>query len=509
MMKTSSKVLRRLVVLLPAWVSVGCALGPDFRSPSAPEVTQMTTKAQIDQIAAHQGQALKVGKDIPGLWWELFHSRPLNTLIEQAIQRNPSLQSAQAVLTTAQENRLAKAGELLPALDATFSTRHQKVSGAQFGNPNFQGSVFTLYNASVGVSYTLDVFGALQRELEGMDAQIDYQRFQLEGAFLSLAGNIVTSVIQEASLREQIKATEDILHAFNDQLEIIEQQFEIGSVSKVAVLNQQALLDQTRTTLPPLHKQLAQIRHQLSALVGDIPGSTGLIAQFSLEELQLPSELPLSLPSTLVKQRPDIRAQEAVLHVASAQIGEAAAQIFPDFTINANVSTIATTASNLFMPGSAIWAVGGAISQPIFHGAQLSHYKKAAVANYQQAHADYRSTVIKAFQNVADTLSALEFDNLELQTQTTALQTAESTLELTHSQMQAGAASYLDLLNAERSYQQARIGQIKAAASRYADSAALFQALGGGWWNRADLARRIVQEHKPDKKYQTILKSQE
>ncbi len=250
---------------------------------------------------------------------------------------------------------------------------------------------------------------------------------------------------------------------------------------------------------------MAQIRHQLIALVGDIPGSSGLVAEFTLDNLQLPEQLPLSIASKLLEQRPDIRAQEAVLHAASAHIGQVATNIFPDFTINANVSTIATAAEGLFMPGTAVWGLGANVAQPLFHSGQFLHTKKAAIATYEQAHANYRSTVLQAFQNVADTLSALEFDNAELQAQMAASQTATENLELTRTQFQMGAASYLDLLNAERAFQQTRIGQIKAKTLRYVDSAALFQALGGGWWNRPDLAKTIPPKPQLDPKYKSIL----
>ncbi len=489
--------------LLAALIS-GCTLGPDFKRPVTESPERLVTAEQVTQIASDQGQKLVLGQDIPGQWWELFKSKPLNALIEQALKRNPSLKSAQAVLVSAQENRLAKASELLPALDATLSVRHQKVSGAQFGNPNFTGSVFTLYNASVGVTYTLDVFGKLQRELEGMDAEIEYQKFQLEGAFLTLAGNIVTAAIQEASLRDQIKATEEIIQAYEDELAIMQQQLDIGSISKISLLNQQTLLEQIRTTLPPLHKQLAQIRHELSALVGDIPGSNALLAEFTLDDLHLPEQLPLSVPGKLLEQRPDIRAQEAILHAASAQVGEMATNIFPDLSINANVSTIAVAASSLFSPGSAVWALNGALVQPIFHGAQFLHQKKAAIATFEQMAAEYRSTLLKAFQNVADVLSALEYDYAELKTQNAANAAAAETLELTRGQMQVGAASILDLLVAERAYQQTRIGQIRAKTLRYVDSAALMQALGGGWWNRGPLSKLVAFEPTLDSKYTTI-----
>ena len=478
----------------------GCMLGPDFTRPPSPETKSYTTDNQSKRITTTSSesgaaQSLALGKDIQGQWWTLFRSPPLAKLIEQAMKHSPDLQAALSALTEAQENASAKQGSLFPALDATAKAARQKVSGAQFGNPGGGGSVFTLSTTSLQVAYTLDVFGAIRRQIEGFEAQAEYQHFQLEGAFLTLASNVVTTAIQEASLRAQINATQEIIKAQTRQLDLVKQQFELGGASKVDVLGLQSTLEQTRTTLPPLQKQLAETRHRLTVLAGELP-STGLIAQFELSDLHLPEELPLSLPSKLVQQRPDVRAQESLLHAASAQIGVATARLFPDFTINANVGSIATRLGDLFVPGSAIWSFGGNLLQPIFHGGELIHKRRATLAAYEQAAAQYRSTVLLAFQNVADTLSALEFDAAELKTQDAAVRAALDSLELTQLQYQIGAISYLSLLNSERDYQKVRIGQINAQARRYADTAALFQALGGGWWNRADLSATLLMAQK-------------
>ena len=486
-----------IIMLFP-----GCTLGPDFTRPASPDTKSYTTGKQSNRITTTSSesgaaQTLALGKDIQGQWWTLFRSPALTKLIEQAMKRSPDLQAALSALTEAQENASAKQGSLFPALDLKTNATRQKISGAQFGNPDFPGTTYTLSTASVQIAYTLDVFGAIRRQIEGFEAQAEYQRFELEGAFLTLASNVVTTVIQEASLRAQINATEEIIKAQTRQLDLVKQQFELGAASKVDVLGLQSTLEQTRTTLPPLQQQLAQNRHRLTVLTGELP-STELIAQFKLSDLHLPEELPLSLPSKLVQQRPDVRAQEALLHDASAQIGVATARLFPDFTINANVGSIATRLGDLFVPGSAIWSFGGNMLQPIFHGGELIHKERAAVASYEQAAAQYRSTVLQAFQNVADTLSALEFDAAGLKTQDAAVQAALDSLNLSRLAYQLGAVSYLSLLNSERDYQQTRIGQINAQARRYSDTAALFQALGGGWWNRPDLSATLLAD--PQKK---------
>jgi NodT family efflux transporter outer membrane factor (OMF) lipoprotein len=480
----------------------GCMVGPDFKRPIEPSVKTYKAAGQNQNgsLNASTQQKLILGKDIPGQWWAVFRSPQLSRLIEQAIKHNPNLQAAQAALTEAQENALTQRGFLFPSVEASFNDTRQQVSGAMFGNPSFKGSLFNLYNASVNVSYTLDVFGGIRRQIEGAKAQTEYQRFLLEGVFLTLAANVVTTAIEEASIREQITLTEDIIRTLQKQLTITQQQFDLGANSKGPVLAQQTELTQLRASLPTLQQQLAVARHRLSVLVGDLP-THELDSQFQLADLTLPDDVPLSLPSKLVEQRPDIRAQEAVLHAASAQIGVVQAGIFPDFTISANVGTIATHIGDLFMPGSLIWSTGLNLLQPVFKGGAFIHNKRAALASYQEAAGVYKNTVLQSFQNVVDVLSALENDAAQLQAQNDAAQVALENVELNRQQFQLGAVSYLPLLDAERSYQQIRVGQIKAQAMRLADTAALFQSLGGGWWNRPE----ISAPNKPVKKTKSAM----
>lgn len=463
--------------------------------PDSPDTQNYTSEKLSKPIGA---QTLLMGKEIPAQWWMLFRSPALAALIDKALKHSPDLQAAQAALTQASEIATAKESSLLPAIDAGYSAKRQQISGAQFGNPSAPGSVFSIYNASVNVAYTLDVFGSVRRQIEGLMAEADYQRFQLEGTFLTLSSNIVTTVIEEAALREQINVTEEQIKLKLEQLNIIKQQVDLGGATQVELLAQQTVVEQERANLPPLQKLLSQNRHRLSVLVGDLP-STAPAAQFTLADLKLPLELPVSLPSRLVAQRPDIRGQEALLKATNAQIGVITAKMFPDFTISANVSSIATRVGDLFVPGSAIWNTGLNLLQPVFHGGENIHQHRAAVAAYEAAAARYRSTVLLAFQNVADTLTALEADANAVKTQTAAEQSALASLELSRKQYQAGATNYLLVLNAQNAWQQSRIGQIKAQATRLADTAALFQALGGGWWQRADLARTLAAQHKKPK----------
>ena len=371
---------------------------------------------------------------------------------------------------------------MYPAVDAKGAVAREKYSGATFGQPG-TGTIFTLYNASVDVTYSPDLFGAGRRELEALRSQVDYEDFQLEGTYLTLTSNIVTAAIKEASLRAQIKSTRDIVADLEKQLDVVERQFQLGGASRSDVLAQRAQLAQTRATLPPLEKALAQTRHLLAVLAGGLPGET-LLPEFSLEGLRLPEELPVSLPSSLVRQRPDIRASEELLHAASAQVGVATANLYPQITLTGNYGSESTRLHNLFGTGSSIWNLSAGLLQPLFHGGELAAKRRAAVAAYDQAVAQYRETVLLAFQNVADVLRALEYDAKALNAQAEAEAAARDTLDLTEKQYNLGAVSYLSLLNAQRQYRLAHFILVQARAARLADTAALFDALGGGWWNR-------------------------
>lgn len=468
----------------------GCEVGPDFLRPKAPEAKGYTPEplaAQTSsaQIASGGAQTFATGKDIPAQWWTLFRSEPLNRLVGSALQSNPDLQAAEAALRQAREVLYAEQGSLFPSVEAQAGASRERISGASRGVPG--SATFNLYQASVNVSYALDLFGGERRLIESDAAQAEYQDYQREAAYLTLTANVVALAVQEASFRDQIAATEDIIKAESDQLDVVRRQFDLGAVSRADVLAQEASLAQTRATLPGLQKQLAQTRNALTALAGRLP-SEEVEQRFRLADLQLPQELPVSLPSQLVEQRPDIRAGEALLHSASAQIGVATANQFPQFTLDASFGTAATHTGNLFSSGSQVWSFGGNLLAPIFEGGTLEHEKRAAVAAYDQAAANYRSTVIKAFQNVADSLRALQSDADALRAQAEAERSASDSLTLARDQFRNGAISYLQLLNADRTYQQARVQLVQAQAARYTDTVALFQALGGGWWNRTATA---------------------
>ena len=462
-------------------------VGPNFREPDAPTAPRYTEADLPGATASAPGpagstQRFAPGQDLPAQWWTLFHSDPLDQLVRQAIADSPNLTAAEAALRVARENLAAQTGALLyPQVDGTLGASRQKITGASLGQPGAGATIFNLYNASVNVSYALDVAGRNRRELEALQSLVDYQEYQLAGAHLALTSNVVTAAIREASLRAQIDSTREIIDSQNKSLDLVRRQFELGAVGRLNLVAQQAQAAQTEALLPPLERELAQTRHQLAALAGRVP-SDGGIPTFDLAALTLPQDLPLSLPSALARQRPDVRAAEALLHQASAQIGVATANQYPQINLTGSFGAQATDLHNLFA-GPSIWSIGAGLLQPLFHAGELEHKRLAAVAAYDQAAAQYRETVLLAFQNVADALRALEADARTLKAQSDAEALARQTLDLTQRQFQLGATNYIALLDAQRQFNQARFLLVQAQANRYADTAALFQALGGGWWN--------------------------
>ena len=467
-----------------------CAVGPDFKVPLPPEGAGYTPEARPAATTADGGpggasQRFEMGRDIPGEWWRIFHSKELDGLIDQALQANPSLQAAQASLWQAKENLYAQRGKLFPTLNANGSAERQQFSPAEFGGTGAP-FIFNLFQATVNVSYAPDVWGGQRRQVEAQAALADYQRFELEATYLTLTSNVVTAVIAEASLRGQIAATRDIIKTESDQLNVVQQQFNVGAATRTDVLTQQSEVATTEATLPPLQKQLEQQRHVLLALVGRFPNAR-VRDHLMLASLRLPAHLPLSLPSQLVEQRPDVRASEAQLHQASAQIGVAIANRLPQFTLTGDYGAAGSQVATLFSPSTIIWSAVASGTQSLFDGFTLLHQERAAKAAYEMAEAQYRNTVLGAFQNVADALRALQLDAATLRAQYAALRAASATLDLARGQYRLGAIAYVTLLNSERSYAQARLAVVQAQAARFSDTAALYQALGGGWWNRIDV----------------------
>ncbi|WP_254784017.1 efflux transporter outer membrane subunit [Collimonas sp. OK307] len=472
-----------LAVLL---VLSGCAAGPDFKQPDAPPVlgyTKEPLQAKTSSAATVGGatQQFVDGMDIPAQWWTLFSSPALNAVIEEALKASPDLQSAQAALRAAQEQVSVQQGAFFPSVNASLTPTRQKqpASAGQGTSP------FNLHTAQVSVSYTLDAFGGNQRQVEGLQAQAEQQKFLLEAAYLTLTSNVAAAAVQEAGLRAQITATQEVLKVQAELLELLRRQYALGDVARADVLAQEAALAQTQASLPPLQKSLAQQRDRLTALAGRFP-SQELEQKFELASLSLPQQLPVSLPSSLVQQRPDVRAAEAQLHAASAAVGVATANMLPQITLSANIGSAAAQMGNLFTSGTGLWSLVGGLTQPLFAGGALLHKKRASEALLEQAAAQYKSTVILAFQNVADSLRALQYDVDALQAQAIAERAAAHSLDISRKSVQLGASSPQTLLTAQQAYQQAVINLAQAQAARFADTAALFQALGGGWWNRGE-----------------------
>ncbi|MGA7929129.1 MAG: efflux transporter outer membrane subunit [Candidatus Sulfotelmatobacter sp.] len=493
MIRTRKSRLTRFIAISALVLTAGCAVGPRFKKPAAPDISGYTpapisTTSSTSNAAGGEAQHMVEGHDIPGEWWTLFHSQPLNDLIERSLKANPNLKSAQAALLVARENMLAQRGAYYPSVTGGFSATRAKSSADLSPVTNTTALNYSLYTPQVSVSFVPDVFGLNRRTVESLQAQEQQARFALAATNITLSANVAAGAIQEASLRGQIDATRELIDINTKMLQILREQYRSGYADELDVAAQESQLAQVAATLPPLLKQSAQQRDLLAVLAGGFPNQD-LAENFELSSLQLPRELPLSLPSQLVEQRPDVRQAEENLHSACAQIGIARANRLPSFALTADAGSMAVVLGHLFSGGNGFWDVAAGVTQPIFDGGMLMHRERAARAAYTEADEQYRSTVLTAFQNVADTLNALEQDADALKAAAAAKDAAGVTLELTKKQLDAGYANYLALLSAEQAYQQALMNLVQAQSNRYADTAALFQALGGGWWNRADIPK--------------------
>ena len=489
---------RHAVAAVMAALVCGCAVGPDFAPPAPPDVAgyiagRPPTRTVASDVSGGASQRFVKGRDIPGDWWRMFRSRPLRDLIERALKNNPDLAAAQAALRVAQANVAAGKGAYFPAIDGNFSATREKppISGPLVPDENGnlvipESPTFNLFTGQVLVSYTPDVFGGIRRGVESLQALSDNQRFLLEATYLTLTSNIVLAAVQEASLRGQIDATQSLIKIGTNVLDLLRTQFNAGQIAETDVATQQAQLAQVEETLPPLQRQLAAQRHLLSALSGGLP-SQEPPEKFTISGLHLPRDLPLSVPSELVQQRPDLRAAQEALHSTSALIGVSVANRLPAVTLTANVGSTAPAIDLLFSPGTGAWAITGSVLQPIFHGGTLYQREVAARAAFEQASSLYRSTVVTAFQNVADSLSAIQNDAVGLQKAVAAEIAANRVLAITRRRLELGEVNFLQVLVAQQFYLQTSLARVQAQATRFSDTVALFQALGGGWWNRNDL----------------------
>jgi len=477
----------RLLVLTAAGVACAlsaCSVGPNFKPPPAPPHAGYGSEP-VPSVSTEgaQSQRLAEGGDIPRQWWSLFRSSELDGLVSDALKNSPTLQAARATLHQANELTAAQTGSYFPQVQAGYSfSRQGDAVGTLQPTLSSGVDIFNLHTAQVSVSYLLDIWGSNRRQVESLAAQADYQRWELTAADLTLTANVVAAAIQEASLRAQLAATQDIVTSEREATQILRRQFELGSIAELDVMAQDATLAATEATLPGLQKQLQAQRHLLAALTGRLPNDE-LKEHIELASLTLPQEVPVSLPSHLVRQRPDVLAAEAQLHQATADVGVAVADLLPQLSLTANAGGASTMFSTLTGPGNTFWALGGNLSQTLFEGGTLLHKKRAADAALDAAGAQYRGVVLSAFQNVADCLSALQLDAAAESANLRAESAATESLATTRRNVALGNMSYLALLNAEQTYQQAVLNLAQARANRYADTAALLVASGGGWWH--------------------------
>ena len=474
-----------------ALLLAACAVGPNFQPPAPPAVNRytpdpMSASTNKAAVAGGESQSFVEGASVAGDWWTWFRSPTLTAVVTQALKANPDMAAARAGLRAAHETYLAQWGALLPSAEANYNVARQQASATLAPPLASNSNPFTLQTATVSVAYAADVFGGVRRQTEATRAQVDLARYQAEATYLTLTSNLVLAEFQEASLRAQIDATSQIISSAEAVMKITVRQHDLGQLSGADVLAQAALLAQARQTLPPLQKQWAQQRDLIADLTGHAP-SDALPGPHDLESLSLPTELPVSLPAQLVEQRPDVLAARANLHVASAEVGVAIANRLPSFQLSANVGGAATNIANLFANGNSFWSLAAGVTQPIFQGGALLHRQRAAEASLDQAKAQYRSAVLGALQNVADCLQALDFDASALSAASAASDSAGRSLTIGRRQLELGQIGFVAVLNAEQTDQQARIALIQTRAARYADTVALFAALGGGWWARNDL----------------------
>jgi len=485
--------MKRAVALSAALCLSACAVGPDFEKPAPPAAKDYGAAPSSGRTASSnapdgQAQRFVAGMDIPAQWWTLFHSPKLSKLVEDAIKNNPDVAAAQAALRQSHELYSAQWSSFFPVVQGNFNATRSKIAqGTITPITTSNNPTYNLYTAQLNVGYAPDIFGANIRATEAAKAQEESTRFQLEATYLTLASNVVVTAISEAALRDQMAATARLLALQHQMTLIVRRQHAVGAASTLDVEAQEAAEAQTALLLPALEKQLGQARDALTALLGRLP-SQEPAETFRLDDLVLPTDLPVSLPSKLVEQRPDVREAEENLHQATAQVGVAVSAMLPQFEIDAGNGSNALLASQLLSPGNGFWSVGGSITQTLFDMGGLLHKRRAADAAMDQAAAQYKSAVIQACQNVADTLRALKADADAVRAGDVAADAARNAFLTAQRQLKLGAISHAALINAEQTYQQAEIALVQARANRLSDTAALYQALGGGWWNRKEEA---------------------
>jgi NodT family efflux transporter outer membrane factor (OMF) lipoprotein len=472
-------------VLLLAALLAGCAVGPNFKRPSAPAVSHYAHgNDPVDTVIAHgAAQHFTSGAKVAADWWRLFGSQKLDAVATEALAANPGLEAAQASLRQSEDNLRSGYGIFYPQAEANAAATRQRYSPLKFG-AGTSSSIFNLFTLSSSVSYALDVFGGERRMIEGLHAQLDLQRATEQATYLTLISNIVNTVVARAAYRAEIDATNELIELQRQQVKLAEVQVNAGTAPYSNVLSLESQLASIEATVPQLEQRVAQSDDLLATLVGHVPAEWSP-PDIGLGELTLPAELPVSLPSELVRQRPDVLVAEATAHGASANVGVATAALLPSMTLTGSYSANSTTTGQLTAANGRAWDFGAGLTQPLFEGGTLWFRRKAALDQYQQAAALYRQVVLGAFAQVADTLRALEHDAAALRAQDKALATAKEALHLVQTNYEAGLDTYLDVLSADAQYHQALISDLQMVAVRYQDTVALYVALGGGWWSEA------------------------
>lgn len=469
-------------------ILAGCAVGPDFRKPDAPAVSGYTAAPLSDPagtpgVVAGDSQHFVEAADVSGDWWTRFRSPALNALIEQSLKNNPDLKVAEATLRQAHESAAAQNGAFYPQVSAQFAASHQKQPMTLAPVPDNNSFQYDLFTPQLAISYAPDIWGLNHRTTESFEAQADAARYQMLAIYTTLVNNVIATAVEEAATRAQIDSTNRMIAAEKKSLDILQYQKNKGYASGMDLAAQASALATTEATLPPLIKQEAQLHDRLAVLIGKFPAEAPP-ETLKLSDLSLPADLPVSLPAALVSQRPDVMQAESNLHAASAQIGIAVANRLPNLTLSGNAGSTALALNQLFQPGTEFWTVAAGLTAPIFDGGTLRHQERAARAAFDASAAQYRSTLLGAFQNVADTMVALQQDAAAVKAASAADIAAKTTLEIAERQLRDGYANTLGLLSAQQAYQEAEIALFAAQSTRFADTAALFQALGGGWWHR-------------------------
>jgi NodT family efflux transporter outer membrane factor (OMF) lipoprotein len=478
--------MRIPVSLLAALLVSACTMGPDFQTPAPPDVT---TYAGKGDAGPPDDQRVALGARIEGDWWNAFKSEPLDGVIKLALAGNQDVEAARHRMAEAEEEVNVAEGGLLPQISLGATAGYQKYGRSLFGPLNFSIPPFAYYTVGPTFSFPLDLFGGQKRTVEEKKALLDYQGFELDAAYQSLTAHVAAEALALAAARAQLETLNGIIADDERNVGLVQSAITGGSGTRVQLVSAQSQLAEDRALLPDLRQQEAVARHALSILTGKAPAEWSP-PEFALADFTLPSELPVSLPSELVHRRPDIEAAEAQLHAASAAIGVATANLYPNLTLSATVTQQALTPGALFNSISNAYSLAAGLTQPIFEGGKLSAERRAALDNYKAALAVYRQTILSAFGNVADRLQALSNDADRLHAEQAAADTAAQSLDLVRRSYEAGNSGILDVIDAQRRNAQAQLGLARATAQRLMDTAELFLALGGS---------HVAPPAKPDK----------